>query len=202
MACSLQDLLDIFQSLEKSEAVPSLLALILATGIWMNRGTEFAAAKGFGIEFLEKLHSIKGADGKSLQHLLFVVFFDSLDSQAAEFVEALGPLLQNVSRRVIQDSEETKISKAVHLSLEECDEAVSSIHETALDIQASLQKCTGGLDPSDPVKLRLHREFATATKMIESLVQLRNSVKSQYDRVLQWFHAPGWRTDLIRRVRS
>ncbi|CAE7733248.1 Fmn2 [Symbiodinium sp. KB8] len=190
----LEDLLDIFQSLEKSEAVPSLLALILATGIWMNRGTEFAAAKGFGIEFLEKLHSIKGADGKSLQHLLFVVFFDSLDSQAAEFVEALGPLLQNVSRRVIQDSEETKISKAVHLSLEECDEAVSSIHETALDIQASLQKCTGGLDPSDPVKLRLHREFATATKMIESLVQLRNSVKSQYDRVLQWFHAPGWRS--------
>ncbi|CAE7477130.1 DGAT2 [Symbiodinium necroappetens] len=189
-----RDLLDIFQSLEKSEAVPSLLALILATGIWMNRGTEFAAAKGFGIEFLEKLHSIKGADGKSLQHLLFVVFFDSLDSQAAEFVEALGPLLQNVSRRVIQDSEETKISKAVHLSLEECDEAVSSIHETALDIQASLQKCTGGLDPSDPVKLRLHREFATATKMIESLVQLRNSVKSQYDRVLQWFHAPGWRS--------
>ena len=76
----------------------------------MNRGTEFADAPGFDIEVLERLHSIKGADGRSLQHLLFMVFFDSLNSQAAEFVEALGPLLQNVSRRVVQDAEEAKIS--------------------------------------------------------------------------------------------
>ena len=190
----LQDLSDILESLEKSEAVPALLALILATGNWMNQGTERADAQGFDIEVLERLHSLKGADGRSLQHLLFTVFFDSLNSQAAEFVEALGPLLQNVSRRMVQDAEEAKVSKAVHLTIEECDEAVSSIHEAALDIQAALQKCSESLDPADPVRLRLHREFATATKMIESLVQLRNSVKSKYDRVLQWLHASGWRT--------
>ena len=168
MLC-LKDLSDIFQSLEKSEAVPALLSLVLGTGNCMNRNTNLADAQGFDIEVLDKLHSIKGADGRSLQELIFAVFFDSLNSQAAAFVEALSPLLQNVSRRIINDSEEAKVSKAVHVALEECDEAVSSLHETTLEIQTALQKCTESLDPADPVRLRLHREFATATKMLGQL---------------------------------
>ena len=49
------------------------------------------------------------------------------------------------------------------------------------------------------MKLRLHREFAAAAKLIESLVQLRNAVKSRYDRVLQWLQVSECRTGTRRK---
>ena len=39
-------------------------------------------------------------------------------------------------------------------------------------------------------------QLQTDPRMIESLVQLRNAVKSQYDNVLRWLQASGWRTRL------
>ena len=180
----LQDLSDMFSSLLNCEALPALLYSILSTGNWLNSGTVDGDAAAFDLKLLPELYEVKGADNSSLQHWIFSEFFDSVDSRAADFLEAFSPMLQNVSRKVLND--EAKVSKGVHLTLEECDEALSGLEAELCRVQDELQRCLEPLDATDPVKRRLQREFTTATASMAAVGQQRDALKVQFGELLKW----------------
>eukprot|EP00438_Fugacium_kawagutii_P025865 Skav233675 [mRNA] locus=scaffold1927:35933:37183:- [translate_table: standard] len=185
----LQDLSDMFSSIDSCEALSALLGSILSTGNWLNSGTEAAGAFAFELELLQELHKIKGADNLSLQHLIFREFFDSLNSGAADLLEALSPTLQNVNRKVIKDTDGVKIGRSVHVTLEDCDETISSLQAEYSTIKGSLGECLAPLDPADPVKLRLEREFQAASMAIDNVAQRCQAVKLQYDNLLHYLQS-------------
>lgn len=188
----LQDLDDMFSSIQ-CEALPALFGSILSTGNWLNSGTENGDAVAFDLELLQQLHDIKGSDN-SLQHLIFRDFFDSLNSQAAELLEAFSPILQNVSRKVVKDNDGVRISKSVHVTLEDCDEAISSLQAEYLKIKETLGECLGPLDSTDPVKLRLEREFQAASLAIDDVAQRCDALKLKYEELLKWLQTTGIRS--------
>eukprot|EP00913_Durusdinium_trenchii_P016530 g15536.t1 len=141
-------------------------------------------AAAFDLKLLPELYEVKGADNSSLQHWIFSEFFDSVDSRAADFLEAFSPMLQNVSRKVLND--EAKVSKGVHLTLEECDEALSGLEAELCRVQDELQRCLEPLDATDPVKRRLQREFTTATASMAAVGQQRDALKVQFGELLKW----------------
>lgn len=83
------------------------------------------------------------SQGNSLQHLIFQDFFDPLNTQAADCLESLGPILQNVSRKVVHDEQNPRVSKAAHLALEESDEAISALQGELLAMKAWVDKSKG-----------------------------------------------------------
>ncbi len=195
----LQDLNDMFSSI-RCESISTLLGSILSTGNWLNSGTAAGDAVAFDLELLQDLYGIKGADS-NLQQLIFREFFDSLNSQAAEFLEALSPILQNVSRKVIRDNDGVnKISKSVHVTLEECDETISSLQSEYFAVKETLGECLDPLDSTDPVKLRLQREFHSASLAIDDVVQRCDALKSQYKDLLKWFQTTGIRSEIMAAI--
>lgn len=188
----LQDLDDMFSSIQ-CEALPALFGSILSTGNWLNSGTENGDAVAFDLELLQQLHDIKGSDN-SLQHLIFRDFFDSLNSQAAELLEALSPILQNISRKVVKDNDGVRISKSVHVTLEDCDETISSLQAEYSKIKETLGECLGPLDSTDPVKLRLEREFQSASLAVDDVAQRCDALKLKYEELLKWLQTTGIRS--------
>ena len=195
----LQDLGDMFSSIQ-CEALPSLFGSILSTGNWLNAGSEAGEAFAFDLELLQRLHSIKGADSNSLQQLIFRDFFDSLNSQAVELLEALSPILQNVSRKVVADDGHSKVNKSVHVTLEDCDETILSLQSEYLKIKETLGECLHPLDSTDPVKLRLEREFQAAALAIDDVVQRCHGLKLKYEELLKWLQTTEMRHVRVQKV--
>ena len=188
----LQDLSDMFSSLKSSAALPVLIASILSIGNWLNSDTEDGNAVAFDLRLLgsKELYDLKGADGSSLQHWIFMEFFDSANSHAADLLEALSPTLQNVSRKV----KDTEVKKVVRLTLEECDEAIAALQAELCKALEELQRCLEPLESTDPVKLRLQREFNAAMTSIDAMVHERETLKMQFEELLNWLQMTETRT--------
>merc|ERR1712232_181010 len=113
-----------------------------------------------------------------------------------ELFEAIQPILTNV-KRIVQkdDSGSMKVSKDVRYMLEDVEDStkilMNEFEQNSEALQVYLQFCT---DPADPMRLQMAEQFAVAKLDLTRLNDLVNSVKSDRDKLLRYFHHSGMKT--------
>jgi len=78
---ALEELLDIAQCFQHSEVLPDFLAIVLATGNYLNGGTQRGQADGFDLSEMDKLQGVQDAEGKDLRHFILEVLCQQMPVQ-------------------------------------------------------------------------------------------------------------------------
>lgn len=173
----------------ESKILPVLLSLILAVGNHLNGSTPRGQADGFDLETLRKLEAVRDAVGKDVRHFIFGIFYGKLSEQAEDFLEELRPVLQNVRRQIVKDSEGVeKLEKAAVYTIEDFDREVLKLQSAFTAKHEVMQMVLQDFnDPADPFKLRMPEQFNKAKESISVLVQLRDRVSAKFKQMLAWF---------------
>jgi len=185
----LQFFIEVADALLHSQNLPSLMGVILAVGNYMNAGSDRGQADGFDLESLNKFESVKDSKGKDLRHLIFDVFFKKLPERAVLLFQDLSPLLLNVTRVLVRDSDGAeKLTKKVNVCFEDYDLLVNSLvedmHINASSMEMVLQYND---DPTDQFKLRMPEQMMRAKDLIGLLEKQRDQAKERLANLLKYF---------------
>eukprot|EP00397_Hematodinium_sp_SG-2012_P001745 GEMP01001750.1.p1 GENE.GEMP01001750.1~~GEMP01001750.1.p1 ORF type:complete len:841 (+),score=229.59 GEMP01001750.1:2377-4899(+) len=185
----------LMKSLLNCDTFMSIMALVLAFGNYLNGGTNRGQADGFELDALSKVESIKDNDGKhNLLHFLMNVLLvrsDHFSAVRGVMCEELKPLLSNVRRRVIRDSDGAeKVEKQVMYVLEDFEGMLQTLC-TEFDQTFSLLKmCLQYFeDPTDPLRTVLAEDFNTAKAKLDDINRYRKEVREDFKTLQQRYHA-------------
>lgn len=198
----------IMDAIFQSESLPSLLSVVLSVGNFLNGGTNRGQADGFDMEALSKLDAVKDNvhEGKDVRHFIMETIFvhsESVyyagkdgDSLGERLVNELRLVFQNMSRAIGRDSDGIiKVTKNVRTSLEDAEESVRVLVDeyTARDkqLKSCLETCD---DPTDPLRLMLVEQYVHAGQMLGRLRDQASRCRSQFTRILEYFHHKGMKT--------
>lgn len=193
---ALEEFDKITECFRDSETLPKLLGLLLATGNYLNGGTQRGQADGFDFETILKLESVKDATNKDLRHFVFDYFVHHLVRESEVLLQDLACVFSNINRRIVKDSDGIeKLNKSARYAYEDFDSCVVALKAELDERFETMQMIMQYFDdPADEFRMRMPGEFAKAKESIDGLVLLKDSVKDKYAKLLAWFKIAGMKS--------
>jgi len=177
----------VVESFCRSSVIPSLLSIILAAGNYLNGNTNRGQADGFEIIDLEKLHTVKDNINDKLKSnkWVFEIFLSHpyFENIRKVFDSEMSPILANIRRKFIKNSEGTEIlSKTVSRAIEDFDILANQLKADVDLHNENVKMCQQFIeDPADPFKTVLLPQFHHCQKRVENLFLLKNECKKLWE---------------------